>query len=140
MATWKGIIGKGFKAADFDDYLATVKFNAWRPQFVVLHNTQVPKLKDWHKVPGQQQIKNLEKFYKKLQSRDLRVREFEKVLEQRVFEEVGPRLSQSGTAAKQYYSALPVSDQSLIREFYLERIEKVDPRLRQRFQRIYRYY
>ena len=82
----------------------------------------------------------LERFYKKLQSRDLRVREFEKVLEQRVFEEVGPRLSQSGTAAKQYYSALPVSDQSLIREFYLERIEKVDPRLRQRFQRIYRYY
>jgi len=81
----------------------------------------------------------LEKFYKKLQSRDLRVREFEKVLEQRVFEEVDSGLSQFGTAAK-YYSALPVSDQSLIREFYLERIEKVDPKLRQRFQKIYRYY
>jgi hypothetical protein len=82
----------------------------------------------------------LERFYKKLQSRDLRVREFEKVLEQRIFEEVDSSLSQSGKAAKQFYSALPVSDQSLIREFYLERIEKVDPKLRQRFQKIYRYY
>ena len=82
----------------------------------------------------------LERFYKKLQSRDLRVREFEKVLEQRIFEEVDSGLSQSGKTAKQLYGALPVSDQSLIREFYLERIEKVDPELRQKFQKIYRYY
>ncbi|HXB20876.1 MAG TPA: hypothetical protein VNV88_05815 [Candidatus Solibacter sp.] len=82
----------------------------------------------------------LEKFYKKLQSRDVRVREFEKVLEQRIFEDVDLSLSRSGKAAKQFYGALPVSDQSLIREFYLERIEKVDPALRQKFQKIYRYY
>jgi len=82
----------------------------------------------------------LEKFYRKLQSRDVRVREFEKVLAQRVFEEVDSSLSHSGTTAKQFYGALPVSDQSLIREFYLERIEKVDPRLRQKYQKIYRYY
>src|SRR5258708_3348248 len=82
----------------------------------------------------------LEKFYKKLQGRDVRVREFEKVLEQRIFEEVDPSLAQSGHAAKKYYRELPVSDQSLIREFYLERIESVDPKLRQKFQKIYRYY
>ena len=82
----------------------------------------------------------LEKFYRKLQSRDVRVREFERVLEQRIFEEVDSSLSQSGKTAKQFYGALPVSDQSLVRELYLERIERVDPELRQKFQKIYRYY
>ena len=82
----------------------------------------------------------VEKFYRKLQSRDVRVREFEKILEQGIFEEVDSSLSQSGKAAKQFYSALPVSDRSLIRELYLERIEKVDPGLREKFQKIYRYY
>jgi hypothetical protein len=82
----------------------------------------------------------LEKFYKKLQSRDIRVREFEKVLEQGIFEEMHSGLSQSGKTAKQLFSALPLSDQSLVRESYLERIEQVDPGLRQRFQKIYRYY
>src|SRR5437879_1181390 len=64
MADWKGIIGKGFKAEDFDQYLATIKFNAWRPQFVVLHNTQTPKLADWHKASGLQRMKGLESYYK----------------------------------------------------------------------------
>jgi N-acetylmuramoyl-L-alanine amidase CwlA len=67
MATWKGIVGKGFKAEDFDKYLATIKFNAWRPQFVVLHNTQSPTLANWHKGSGIQHIKNLESFYKNTQ-------------------------------------------------------------------------
>jgi hypothetical protein len=82
----------------------------------------------------------LEKFYRKLQSRDVRVREFEKVLELRVFEELDSGLPRSGNSAKQFYSALPVSDQALIREFYLERIEQVDPKIREKFQKIYRYY
>ena len=82
----------------------------------------------------------LEKFYGRLQSRDVRVREFEKVLEQRILEEVDSGLSQSGKTAKQLYSALPMSDQSLIREFYLERIEKVDTGLREKYRKIYRYY
>lgn len=67
MATWKGIVGRGFKAEDFDSYLATIKFNAWRPQFVVLHNTQNPRLADWHKISGQQRMKGLENFYKSVQ-------------------------------------------------------------------------
>jgi gamma-glutamylcysteine synthetase len=82
----------------------------------------------------------VEKFYRKLQSRDVRVREFEKVLEQRIFEEMDSSLSQSSKAAKQFYSSLPISDRSLIRELYLERIEQVDPRVREKFQKIYRYY
>jgi hypothetical protein len=82
----------------------------------------------------------LDKFYKKLQSRDIRVREFEKVLEQGIFEEIDSGLSQSGKTVKQFFGVLPLSDQSLIRELYLERIEQVDPGLRQRYQKIYRYY
>ncbi len=82
----------------------------------------------------------VEKFYKKLQSRDVRIREFEKVLEQEIFENVDSSLSQSGKKAEQLYKTLTLSDQSLIREFYLERIEQVDPALREKYQKVYRYY
>src|SRR5436190_1904248 len=51
MPAWKGIVGKGFTASDFSQYVTTVTFNAWRPQFVVLHNTAVPTFADWHFVP-----------------------------------------------------------------------------------------
>ena len=64
MSTWKGIVGKGFTAQAFDQYLTTVTFPLWRPQFVVLHNTAAPKLSQWHSVPGQQRMANLESFYK----------------------------------------------------------------------------
>jgi N-acetylmuramoyl-L-alanine amidase-like protein len=67
MPAWKGIIGKGFTANDFSQYVTTVTFNAWRPQFVVLHNTAVPTFADWHKVPGEQRMKNLESFYRDTQ-------------------------------------------------------------------------
>ena len=67
MATWKGIIGKGFSPADFNDYVTSITFPAWRPQFVVLHNTAVPKLADWHSSPGNVRMKNLENFYKNVQ-------------------------------------------------------------------------
>jgi hypothetical protein len=49
-------------------------------------------------------------------------------------------LAGSGRSAKQLYGALALSDQALIREFYLERIEKVEPGLREKFQKVYRYY
>jgi len=42
MPAWKGIVGKGFTAAEFAQYADTVAFDKWRPQFVVLHNTAVP--------------------------------------------------------------------------------------------------
>lgn len=64
MSTWKGIVGKGFTAAGFDQYVNTVSFALWRPQFVVLHNTAAPKLSQWHSVSGQQRMANLENYYK----------------------------------------------------------------------------
>ncbi|MFN7997439.1 MAG: peptidoglycan recognition family protein [Bryobacteraceae bacterium] len=67
MPQWKGIVGKGFAPDDFAGYVASLTFGAWRPQFVVLHNTASPTLAQWHSVPGAQRIQNLENFYKNVQ-------------------------------------------------------------------------
>ena len=44
MAAWKGIVGRGFTAAEFEDY-DTLTFGAWRPQFTVVHNTGDPPVR-----------------------------------------------------------------------------------------------
>jgi hypothetical protein len=67
MAEWKGIVGKSFVPTAFDSYVSQLKFDQWRPQFVVLHNTANPKLSQWHSVSGEQRMKNLEHFYKNTQ-------------------------------------------------------------------------
>src|SRR5215467_8685093 len=64
MPTWKGIVGRGFTAADFNTYLATLTFTSWRPQFVVLHNTFIPTLGQWHQSPGKTRIRNLQSYYR----------------------------------------------------------------------------
>ena len=46
MPAWKGIVGRGFTAADFEQYVQTIKLTLWHPQFVVLHNTFIPRLAD----------------------------------------------------------------------------------------------
>lgn len=40
--TWSNIVGRKFSAAEFDAYVRTLKFDAWRPSFVVVHNTSEP--------------------------------------------------------------------------------------------------
>jgi hypothetical protein len=40
--TWTPIVGRKFSAPDFDAYLRTLKFDAWRPAFVTVHNTSSP--------------------------------------------------------------------------------------------------
>jgi hypothetical protein len=82
----------------------------------------------------------VEKFYSKLQSRSVYVREFEKIAGLGLLEAVDSALAQSGKTARQLYESLALSDQALMREFYLERIEKVDAKVRQKYQKIYRYY
>jgi hypothetical protein len=67
MANWKGIIGQGFSPDAFQHYIDTVVFDTWRPQFVVLHNTAVPKLADWHAVAGEVRMRNLESYYRDVQ-------------------------------------------------------------------------
>ena len=44
MPGWKGIVGTGFEPDEFDVYCHGLQWTAWRPSFIVLHNTQVPSL------------------------------------------------------------------------------------------------
>src|SRR5215831_4247554 len=67
MPNWKGIVGRGFRSQEFQDYVSTLIFSDWRPQFVVVHNTAAPKLSQWHSTPGEQRMKNLEGYYKNQQ-------------------------------------------------------------------------
>ena len=52
MPPWKGIVGKGFTADAFRDYVGTLNFSAWRPQFVVVHNTGDPTFAQFTACPA----------------------------------------------------------------------------------------
>jgi hypothetical protein len=69
-----------------------------------------------------------QRFLQQLRRGGVRVRQFERVLEQRVLEKLG-----AADGAQQLYQQLPVSDQAQIREFYLTQIEQIAPDLRQKF-------
>ena len=77
-----------------------------------------------------------EQFLKRLDSRSVRVRDFDAVLASGALDGG----SGSGKTAKDLYGALTVSDQAQMREFYLFRIEEVDPKLRGKFHKLFRYY
>lgn len=64
MANWKGIVGQGFQPDDFAAYVGGLTFTAWRPSFVVLHNTGVPTFAQWHNVPGAARMQNLQTYYR----------------------------------------------------------------------------
>jgi hypothetical protein len=82
----------------------------------------------------------LEKFYRRLEGKDVNAREFERIAGLGLIEEADAALAASGKTAKQLYGSLALSDQALMREFYLERIEKVDAKIRLKYQKVYRYY
>jgi hypothetical protein len=82
----------------------------------------------------------LEKFYRRLGAKDVRVREFERIMALGLLEKVDPVLAGGARRADQIYRSLTLSDQALMREFYLEHLERVDPGLRRKYQKVYRYY
>lgn len=52
--TWKGIVGKFVDLAGFKAHVDGLQFTAWRPSFVVVHNTSSPDLalyRDWRAHP-----------------------------------------------------------------------------------------
>jgi N-acetylmuramoyl-L-alanine amidase len=67
MPDWKGIVGTSFTADEFDGYCHSLTWSAWRPSFVVLHNTGAPSLAQRPKGLSKQHILNLEKFYRDTQ-------------------------------------------------------------------------
>jgi hypothetical protein len=77
------------------------------------------------------------KFLKRLESRNIRIRDLDVVLAADVIEAI---VGAKPGAARTLYRALPVSDQAQMREFYLSKIEEVEPALRTKFSKLYHYY
>src|ERR1043165_6882856 len=44
MPNWKPIVGQNFDQDGFDNYCQSLQWTAWRPAFIVLHNTATPNL------------------------------------------------------------------------------------------------
>jgi hypothetical protein len=80
------------------------------------------------------------KFLQLLQSKNVRIRNLDAVLEKGLIERADESLAKSKRTAKSLYEALTVADQGQLREFYLSQLEQVEPALRTKFQKIYRYY
>ena len=81
-----------------------------------------------------------EKLFRRLESKSVAAREFEKILELGLLEKADAALAGAGKTAQQIYRSLPVSDQAVMREFYLDRLEKVDTKLRLKYRKVYGYY
>jgi hypothetical protein len=64
MAGWKGIVGEGFNVDAFDAYCHTLQWLAWRPSFVVLHNTAIPSLAQRPKGFTKQHMLGFEAYYR----------------------------------------------------------------------------
>jgi hypothetical protein len=78
----------------------------------------------------------VERFLKQLDRKGIRVRDLGAVLKRRVLEE----FADAGLNAQALYDALPVSDQALMRELYLSKLETVEQSLRHKFKKLYQYY
>ena len=82
----------------------------------------------------------VEDFLRLLQRKGVPIRDFDRVLREKLLERADRKLAQGGRSAQQLYDALPVSDQAQVREFYLTALEAVDLPLREKFNKLYRYY
>jgi hypothetical protein len=82
----------------------------------------------------------VEKLLKRLDSRGIRIRNFDGILDQQVIEYVEGSLKKRGKTAKGLYQELSVTDQGQMREFYLSKLEGVDTALRHKFKKLFQYY
>ena len=85
-------------------------------------------------------VSNVEKFLQRLESRGIRIRDFDSLLGKQVLESVDAELKKVGKKAKGLYGELTVSDQAQMREFYLSKLETIDIALRHKFKRLFQYY
>jgi len=74
--------------------------------------------------------RDVEVFLSRMGRSKLRIRDFEGALKRGLI----------GKEAAELYKALPVSDQALTRERYLQQVEAVPQELRQRYLKVYAYY
>jgi hypothetical protein len=76
------------------------------------------------------EVRDVEVFLSRAGRSKLRIRDFEGVLQHGLL----------GKEAVGLYQALPLSDQALTRERYLQRVEAVPRELRERYLKVYAYY
>ena len=79
----------------------------------------------------------VKRFLKSLRRGKVRVRDFDAVIVTWTLEAVTGR---TDFRARQLYNSLTLSDQAQLREFYLSKVEEVDPALRAKFHKLYQYY
>jgi hypothetical protein len=77
------------------------------------------------------------KYLKELDSRNIRVRDLNAIFAANTIDRAAG--GKAGTV-RSLYESLPVSDQAQVREFYLSKVEEVDPALRAKFHKLYQYY
>jgi hypothetical protein len=82
----------------------------------------------------------VERFLRLLQRKGVPIRDFERVIRERLLEAADDGLAKGGKSAKQLYEALSVGDQAQIREQYLTALEDIDLPLREKYSKLYRYY
>jgi hypothetical protein len=76
----------------------------------------------------------VERFLKQMDSKGIRIRDFDGVLARRVLD------GETAQNSLQLYQVLTVSDQAQMREFYLSKLETVEQSLRHKFKKLYQYY
>lgn len=64
---WKNIVGIGFTPEQFDSYCHSLQWTAWRPSFIVLHNTAVPSLSQRPNGFTAQHMQNFVAYYRDAQ-------------------------------------------------------------------------
>jgi len=79
-------------------------------------------------------------FLRLLQRKGAPIRDFDRVMREKLLENIDGELAKGGKSAGQLYGALSISDQAQIRELYLTALEDVEQPLRQRYNKLYRYY
>lgn len=57
-------VGHGYTPGAFEDYVSAIRFDSWRPRFVVLHHTLQPTLGTWHRSSGTERTAQLARFFK----------------------------------------------------------------------------
>ena len=118
-----------------------VRFPSPAPQFEddLMAFTQAPLGVENEAVVGQLKMaidavftpSEVESFLRRVQKSKLRVRDFEGVLKSKLLKD---------REAAALYAQLSPSDAGQIREHYLQQLEQVDPKLREKFKKLYSYY
>ncbi len=83
---------------------------------------------------------DVEKFLRLLQRKNVPIRDFHRVVREKLLEQSDATWHAAARRRSSLYDALPVSDQAQMREFYLTTLEAVEAGLRNKFNKLYRYY